>query len=193
MLESFTDIDAQVGPVHVVYKQRLTGFAATGPASFHSVIQENGEALEVQARWGHDAWTVTVVDRRASRTTDYPTAQLDLSTVDLIDPGSRYSISRMTSARVLSAETGDIWEGDVSPMGTKEMALAGRHVTVDGFVWMSPEGRSEFWYSGEGYLVQYNMRLLGFRVEGTLIAAPPLGPDEFAVGLGAAQVDVSTL
>ena len=192
-IESYTDIDATIGPVHVVYKQRLTGFASSSPASFHSVIEENGSPIEIQARWGHDAWTVTVVDRRASRTVDHPTLDIDLSTVDLIDPGTRFSMSRMSSAKVLSAETGDIWEGEISPLGSRDLSLGGREVTVDGFVWMSPEGRSEFWYDGEGYLVQYNMRLLGFRVEGTLTEAPPPGPDEFAVGLGSGKVDVSPL
>jgi hypothetical protein len=192
-IESFTDIGGQVGPVLFSYQQRLTGFSTDTPASFHSVINENGLKQEVQGRWTSAGWTVTIVDSRESRTFDHPASWVDLSTVDLIDPGTKYVLGRYDNVKVLSAETGDIWEGGVSPIGTKTLTLSGRDVVVDGVSWASPEGRTEFWYNAEGHLVQYNMRLLGFRVEGTLKSPPPPGADEFRVATGSASVEEVSL
>ena len=157
------------------------------------MINENGLKQEVQGRWTSAGWTVTIVDSRESRTFDHPASWVDLSTVDLIDPGTKYVLGRYDNVKVLSAETGDIWEGAVSPIGTKTLTLSGRDVVVDGVSWASPEGRTEFWYNAEGYLVQYNMRLLGFRVEGTLTGPPPPGADEFRVATGSASVEEVSL
>jgi hypothetical protein len=189
MIESFTDISAQIGPVTFTYRQRLTAFATRAPASFHAVINENGEPHEVQARWNGGGWMVTIVDRGGIRTVDHPAERVDLSTVDLIDPETHYQIGRYAHVKVLSAETGDLWEGAVEPLGPSSIPIGGQAVQVDGVAWLSPEGRTEFWYDSEGYLVQYNMRLLGYRVQGKLREPPPPGPDEFRVGLGTIKVD----
>jgi hypothetical protein len=193
VIESWTDLQGAVGPVSFSWQQRLTIWGGNEPAAFHSVIKENGAPREVQGRWEPMGWTITTVDRRAIDTRDVPSQFVDLSTADLMDPGSRYSLFRHDHVKLLSAETGDVWEGGVEPIGTKELSIAGQKVPVEGVAWMSPEGRTEFWYNSEGWLVQYRMRVLGFEVEGVLKDAPPPGVDEFPVILGGAKVQVSPL
>jgi hypothetical protein len=189
VIESFTDLKAVIGPVSVAYRQRLTAIIGESPASFHAVIEQDGVPSEVQARRTSSGWSVTTVDRGGVRTVDHAAGRVDLSTVDLIDPQTRYAIGRFTHVNLLSAETGDIWDGAVEPLGVSSFEIAGKRVPVEGVAWLSPEGRTEFWYDSEGYLVQYNMRLLGFRVQGRLRAPPPPGPDVFRVGVGRVQVD----
>jgi len=180
--------------VTFAWQQRLTITGSNDPGSFHSVVKENGSPREIQGRWDPlIGWTITTVTRRQAVTRDVPNAYVDLSTADLIDPGAPSSLLRLDFARILAAETGDVWEGAVEPIGDKELTIAGRAVPVEGVAWMSPEGRTEFWYSSEGYLVQYRMRVLGFEVEGVLTKPPPPGLDEFAVPVGRPQVSVSDL
>lgn len=193
VLEAFTDIDGRVAGVELAWKQRVTAFAAGTPASFHAVIDESGSPHEVQAAWTPGGWRLTQVDRSRARTTDVPGYQIDLSTIDLIDPGSRYTLSQYDTLKVLSSETGEIWEGKVAPLGDSTVDISGRKVAVTGYSWTSPEGKSSFWYDDEGYLVRYEMRVLAVKVEGVLRSPPPAGPDVFAVSLGTARVDVEDL
>ena len=47
ILESFTDLNGTVGPVKVRWRQRMTAHVdAREPASFHSVMDQNGAILE---------------------------------------------------------------------------------------------------------------------------------------------------
>lgn len=193
-IETYTDLKGQVGPIAFAWQQRLNITAGNGPAAFASVVNENGVPHEVQGRWDPAiGWTITTVTRRATDLRDVPSAFVDLSTADLMDPGSRYSLFRFENVKMLAAETGDIWEGAVEKIGTKRLTIGGAEVDVEGVAWMSPEGRTEFWYNSEGYLVQYRMRVLGIEVEGVLTAAPPPGVDEFPVIVVSPKLELSPL
>lgn len=192
-LEALTTISGSVGPVSLSWRQRLTGVATDVPASFHAVIDEGGAPREVQASWDPRGWTVTTADTRRSRTDTIDAHRLDLSTVDLMDPGASVSLLRLDEVRILSAETGDIWASEVVRLGHDRIDIAGTPVDVHGVAWSSPQGRSELWYDADGWLVRYTMRVLGYKVQGTLTAPPPRGPDDFAVRLGRTQVDVEAL
>ena len=70
ILESWTEIDGEIGPIHVQYKQRLTAHVANDPASFHAVIDENGSPREIQGRYTPSAWYLSVADSGRTRTYD---------------------------------------------------------------------------------------------------------------------------
>lgn len=193
VIESFTDIKASFGPVQWAFQQRLTVIGERQPAAFHSVMKEDGVPREVQARWDAAGWTVTVADGRSRRTFEASPQRIDMSTADLIDPGARTRIGDFTQVKLLSAETGDVWEGAVSPLGTARVRVGDAVVDVQGYAWESPAGRSSFWYDENGWLVQYQMRLLGRAIEGVLRNPPPLGADTFPVRVGGAQVEVRPL
>jgi len=102
ILESFTDLNGAVGPIKVRFRQRLTAHIdAREPASFHSVVDQNGSLMETQARWTPSAWLVTTTADQRSRTVDMPLNRIDLSTADLMDPYSRLPLSHYEEVRVL--------------------------------------------------------------------------------------------
>lgn len=192
-LEGWTEVNASVGPVSLAFKQRLTGFADEGPMAFKSVTQENGQPYEVQARWTGDAWVVTIADKKDARTWRAADHRIDLSTVDLLDPLTRLSLGRFTSVKLLTAETGDLWEGAVVPLGPDTVAVAGKDIAVTGYAWDAPEGRTALWYDASGWLVRSQMRILGREVTAVLTTPPPASPDAFQVEIDAGPVQTSDL
>lgn len=190
VIESFTSVSGKIGPIPVDFRQRMTAHAIGGdPASFHSVVDQAGDASEIQGRFAPAGWTVSTNIGGRLRTSDYPPSRIDLSTADLLDPESRVGLGRTGSVRLLIAETGEVLEGSVEKLGSKELTIAGQKVDVDGYSWTSPEGRSAFWFSPEGYLVQYEMASFGVPIEGVLTEPPPAGIDDFPVRVGSAEVE----
>jgi hypothetical protein len=193
IIESQTDVRGMIGPNEVSWQQRLTLFADDAPGSFHAVINEAGSPLEVQGRHHASGWTVSIVDRKRSRTWDAPHQRIDLSTADLLDPLSRAPLSSYESVHMLSAETGEVWEGPIESIGRATLSIDDEAVEVDGFAWTSPEGRNEFWFSSEGYLVKYVVRMYGLPIEGLLVDPPPPGADDFPVNYRWSPGDVEDL
>jgi hypothetical protein len=185
IMESFTDVNGQVGPIRARYRQRMTAHIAPGePASFHSVVEENGKLMEIQGRWTPSAWAVTTTVDRKSRSTDLPLTRVDLSTADLMDPYTRVGLDGRKEARILSAETGDVQMGTVEPLGVEELKITGTPVQVTGWRWTGPQGVNTFWYSADGFLVKYQTQLLGIVLDAVLHDPPPGGVDDFPVAAG---------
>ncbi|MCB9694659.1 MAG: hypothetical protein H6736_22845 [Alphaproteobacteria bacterium] len=190
IMESYTSVAGAVGPVKVTFKQRMTAHAEGGdPASFHSVVEQGGQASEIQGRFTPGGWTVSTNINGRVRTAEFAPAQIDLSTADLLDPESRVGLSRAGGVSLLSAETGEVLEGTVSRLDATEITIAGTPVSVQGYAWASPEGTSKFWFSPEGYLVRYQVQTFGVPIEGVLTAPPPAGIDDFPVRVGSADVE----
>ncbi len=190
IMESWTDLDGQIGPIRVRYRQRMTAHAdSREPASFQSVIDENGSLREVQGRWTPAAWLVTVNADGRARTVEMPLNRIDISTGDLIDPGTSLTLNHFAEVRVLSAETGEVASGPVSELGISDLTIAGEQVQVTGYAWDNSQGRSAFYYSPDGFLVRYETQLLGVPMIATLVAAPPGGVDDFPVSSGSTSVE----
>ena len=182
-LQAYTEVDASVFGISFAYKQRLTANADIGPASFISVIDQGGTISQVQGRKAALGWIMTVATAGRSRTYDIATGDVDLSTADLLDPQSRVPLSRFERARVLSAETGEVLEGPVEPLGPSEIRIDGQDVPVEGYTWTTDQGAGTFWYTSEGWLVRFESRILGQRLSGTLSDPPPAGQDDAPVDL----------
>ncbi len=190
IIESWTELDGQAGPIRVRYRQRLTAHAASRePAAFQSVIDENGSLREVQGRWTPSGWMVTVIGDGQSRTVEMPLDRIDLSTCDLVDPSTTLSLSQFETVRILSAETGQVASGPVTPLGISELTIGGESVQVTGYAWDSSQGRSTFYYSPDGFLVRYETQLLGIPMIAVLDAPPPGGVDDFPVMVSPSAVD----
>lgn len=194
ILESYTDINGTIGPMKVRWRQRMTAHIdAREPASFHSVIDENGSVLEVQGRWTPAEWHVTTTTNGRSRTTAMPLGRIDLSTADLMDPYTTLPLSHFTQARILSAETGEVLLGPIQSLAIQEIKIKNTPVQVSGYAWTTPQGRSEFYYSADGFLVRYRTQMLGAELEATLRDPPPGGVDDFPVAAARPSVDVLDL
>lgn len=181
IVEVLTDLDASVLGVSVTYAQRLTAHAGTGPASFHSVVLEQGKAREIQGRSSFSGWIVSVVDPSETRTWELPSNKIDLSTADLLDPLSQVSLDRYEEVRLLSAETGDVFTVSVERLGPSTVDLGGTKVLVTGYALEGGPGTTKLFYSASGYLVRHETRVLGKSVVATLTEAPPVSPDDAPV------------
>lgn len=194
ILETWTELEGQVGPIPIVFRQRMTAHTATRtPGSFHSVTESNGMPGEVQARWTPAAWWVTTNVNGHARTLDMPTDRIDISTADLMDPGTSFNLGRYDRVRILSAETGEIYVGEVGDLGNKDIKIDGQKIRCQGWSWTSPVGKSEFWYNADGFLVDYTMYVVGVEVSGRLSQPPPPGVDDFPVAVGGASIEVIDL
>ncbi len=200
VIEAFTDISGTIGPIRIRFQQRMTAHAeGNAPASFHSVIDENGTPSEIQGRWTPSGWFVSTNVAGRARNVDFPPSRIDLSTADLMDPESRVSPSQLAPAergksvtvRVLSALTGTVETGPLERLGPSEVTIDGTAVPVEGYTWTGPQGASRFYYSSEGHLVKYQSTMQGIQVEGVLQDPPPGGIDDFPVAIG--RPDVETI
>jgi len=181
-LQSQTRVDASILGMSLDYRQKLTANADIGPASFISVVDEDGAVREVQGRRAHVGWMLTVTENGRSSTQDLPLTAVDLSSADLLDPDSRVPLSRFTEARILFAETGDVQPGTVEPLGPSEVVIDGQAVPVEGYTWRtSPPADARFsytaYYTAEGWLVRFESKVMGQEIAGTLVEPPPKGPD----------------
>lgn len=180
VLEVWTELDATVLGLDYRFRERLTAHVGSEVAAFHASQDLAGDITEVQARRGALQWTVTVNRNGAETTREYPTGSIDLSTADLLDPDSRVPLSRYPEAKVLSAEGGDLWAGTVTRLGPSELVVAGEKVAVEGYTFTPSSGPGSLtsYYTADGYLVQYQLQVLGKELVGTLDAPPPVSADE---------------
>lgn len=188
ILEFYAEITGDL-----LYQQRVTGHAGLQPASFHAVSNLNGEPLEVQARMLEEGWRVAINQQGQSKTYDLPDSRIDLSTVDLFDPSTTVPISRYESARVLSAETAEILEGEVTRMGPSDLVIQGQQITVEEYLWEPPGERLALYYTADGFLVKYEMPLGEHRLTAILKEPPPEGVDDAPVPLEDANIEVIEL
>lgn len=188
ILESYAEFDGEPAGQDVSFAHRVTGHAGKLPSSFHSVVSDNGTARDVQARVLEDAWRVSVSEEGFAKTFDLAPERIDLSTVDLLDPATTVPISRYESARVLSAETAEIWEGEVTRMGPSELVISGEKVHCEEYMWEPPQGRASFYYTADGFLVKYEMKLAGVDVMAILKEPPPEGVDDAPVPIAPGEI-----
>jgi hypothetical protein len=195
MLESYTEINGTLGPMKVRWVQRMTAsIDPREPAAFTSVVDQNGTVLQVQGRWTPANWVViSSTSAGHPRETAMPLSRIDLSTADLMDPYSRLPLSYFDQARILSAETGEVLVGPIEKLGVSELTVAGQPIQVTGYAWTSSEGRSEFYYSTDGFLVKYQTQLVGIELAAVLHDPPPGGVDDFPVAAGRPKIEALDL
>lgn len=181
ILEVWTELDASVLGLNYALRQRIAATATYGPAAFDAVTRLQSNTMEVQGRVDGHTWLLSVAQNGKEWHRDLPRPNIDMSTVDLVDPDTRVPFEGLTVAHILAAETGDVLEGTVAPLPAKTIAVAGTDVPVTGYVWTPDEGQMRFWYSSEGYLVRYETEIMGKWIVGTLTAPPPKRADEVPV------------
>ncbi len=179
ILESETALDGKAAGLPYTFRQRFTATASgRAPASFSSVVDDNGDGREVQGRMVGGTWLVTVVEQGRSKTWEVDGGAIHMSTIDLFDPESFVPIGKFASVKMLAAETGDIWEQPVQRLGLDEVVIGGQKIPVEAWAVDPPQGRSTFWYTTDGVLARYEYRWMGRIVRAQLSAPPPPGIDD---------------
>lgn len=193
-LKADTRIDAKVIGIPVVYRQRLTANADRGPASFVSLVDRGGEVSEIQGRLTATGWRMEINDEGRIRTYDVAVSKVDLSTADLLDPFTRVPIARFTDeVSVLSAETGDVLTGKVEPLGPSTVNIRGQSVAVEGYKLAIDRGAGTFYYTTDGWLVRFESKVMGQKIEGQLTEPPPRGIDDQPVNIFGEELKVIDL
>lgn len=182
ILQGETEIDGRAAGFDYTWKQRFTAHAqGRAPASFTSAVLDNGEPREVQGRVNAGVWTITLVDGGQARTWTLPLAEIQLSSADLFDPESFVSLAKFDAVHILSAETGDVWQQSVERLPPTEIAIDGLQIAVQGIAVDPPQGRAEYWYTGEGILVRSTYSFMGRELQLLLRDPPPEGVDDVPV------------
>jgi len=178
VIESLTHIDATAKGVPYTFEQRLTAHAGDDPASFHSVVKDNGTPREIQGRYSPIGWTVTVVERGRTRTWDMEATQIDISSADLLDPETRVPLSGYENVQLLSVETGAVMTGEVVNSGASDLDIGGTKVPTNKIAWQADTGNTTLYYTSDGVLVSYEMAILGKSLIAKLRELPPPGVDD---------------
>lgn len=180
ILESYAEYVGVTAPP-VAMKRRVTGHAGLGPAILHSVLNDNGEAREIQAALDEGSWRITLTEEGKSMEYELASSRVDMSDLDLFDPASGVPIGRYHLAKILSVETGDVMEGEVVRMGNSELEIEGTKVLVDEYIWSAPSLKWSLFYTPDGFLVRYERSKQGVDIVGQLREPPPKGLDEAPV------------
>lgn len=192
-LQANTKVDGRVFGIEFAYREKMTANADIGPASFINVVEQGGRLSEVQGRRTAGRWLVTVKDAVRTRVDNLALDDVDLSTADLLDPHSRVPLSRFQTARILSVETGEVLSGPVEPLGPSTVDIDGTEVPVEGYRWSNEQFKGTFYYTSDGWLVRFDTRVMGQRVNGLLADPPPTGVDDVPVDVFGPGLDAVEL
>lgn len=174
LLQSFTKFSVPLAGTQYTYVQRLGGRFG-GARSFAASIEDNGQVREVQGYLSEAGqWVVTVVEKGQSKTWYLPAEDVDLTSAELMDPDRASRVLQSaTTLRVLATETGGILTGPVEDLGLQEQVVGQQAMNVHRFRWSPPGGDMVLSYDDDGYLVSYEVDVVGRRMGARLDAAPP--------------------
>lgn len=173
ILESWTEIQAEVAGKLIKVRQRATARASGSRLQFTAVNDENGRISEVQGRRLADGrWLLTIIDSSGSRSFEYRKSQVDLCTLDLLDPELHRRLIDRPTARLLLVETGDVIEGPAKDLGEATLKVGGVELPVNRSTFTPSEGRLTMDWNLEGLLVAYEIGFLGQRLSAQ-VRTPP--------------------
>ena len=185
--QTWTEINTTVAGWDLAIRNRATAHASDHRSSFTSSLSVNGELSEVQGRSiEDDRWSVSEVRSGKVFTRELRRTEVDLSTMDLLDPIRSQRIVDRSEVKLLSAETGTVLVGVLEDLGEAELTLGERTVSVHRWGIDTNEGRMELAWDAEGLLVESSMVIRGQTVQTRLRSLPP--PREY----GAFEVSMKT-
>ena len=173
VIETWTELNAQLGAWGFVLENRSTGFGSDGRSTFTSSMSVNGKVSEIQGqrhpdgRWQINAHYPDGIQRFELRRTE-----VDLSTLDLLDPGRALIFRDGARARVLSAEPGRVMTGELTDLGESTLTVGDREVVVHRWAWTPPEARFELAWSEDGLLVDWSATFKGKRLDADIRELP---------------------
>jgi hypothetical protein len=173
MVESYTEFSILLGSKPFTFVQRLSGMGAVGPSGFVSSMREGGRPEEVQLTERLDGWRVSLAARGRLKSWDLPAGSFDATSLTLVDPDAAVEvISSGATLRVLSAETGNIVEGQIESLGSGTVSIAGQKMNVTRWRWVLPVGAVDLSYGPAGHLLAYTVLVAGKTMEVQLQAVP---------------------
>lgn len=173
IIESYQQVQAQVAGRRIEHTSRITARASEDSSNFVASIDENGTVREVQGRQLSDGrWTVVEVSRGSQKTWDYRRTEVNLSTMDFLDPERHRLLSDDATAGVLVAESGQVLTGSVTDLGEDALTIAGTTVPVQRLAWTPEAGKVELSWTLDGWLVAYEIGFMGQALHAQARQAP---------------------
>ena len=172
--QTWTQIDADIAGWTFAVRNRTTSHATDLRSSFTSSVSVNGDLSEIQGRTIDDGrWQVSEIRSGKHNTRELRRTEIDLSTMDLLDPVRSQVITDLTRVQLLSAETGDVMVGVLEDLGEGDLTVGGRTVAVHRWGVDTSEGRLQLGWSAEGLLLESSMVIRGQVIETRLKEVPP--------------------
>ena len=174
LITTWTELDARAGAWVVKLQNRSSGHITPIDSSFTSSLSINGKVSEVQGRTLEDGrWQMHGVFDRRLQKWEVRRTEVDLSSIDLLDPVRSKQVAGMSRLRVLSAESGQIMTGLLEDLGEDVLTVGGREVVVHRYAWTPPEGRFELAWSEDGLLLDWSVSAKGQTIDARIRELPP--------------------
>lgn len=174
LIKTWTELDARAGAWTVQLQNRSSGHISATESGFTSSLSFNGKVSEVQGATLPDGrWQMHGVFNRRLQTWELRRTEVDLSSLDLLDPVRAKVMAELGRARILSAETGQIMTGPIEDLGEQVLVIRGQEVVVHRYAWTPPEGRFELAWSEDGLLLDWSITASGQTIDARLRSLPP--------------------
>ena len=174
LIESYEEATVEVAGRTVRHTARASAHGGAGTASFVVSVADDGEVRELQGRQAEDGhWEVVEIRPGAREQWSWRRSEVDLSSLDLLDPVRHRRLGDAPTASILLAETAQVLSGPVTDLGEATVEVGGRELLVHRWSW-EPEGggRAEFAWTPEGVLARFDLTVLGTRLRAVLREAP---------------------
>ena len=193
--QTWTEIDTTVAGWELSIRNRATAHASDHRSSFTSSLSVNGERSEVQGRSiEDDRWSISEVRSGKVFTRELRRTEVDLSTMDLLDPIRSQRIVDRSDIKLLSAETGTVLTGVLEDLGESELILGDRTVAIQRWGIDTNEGRMVLAWDAEGLLVESSMVIRGQTIQTRLRPLPPpRAYGDFELSMEAPAIDEEEL
>jgi len=174
LVEVWTEIDTRVAGVSLSIKNRSSGRMSTATSRFTSSVSINGDVAEYQGVMiDRGDWLMSAVINRTLHTWEHSASEIDLSSLDLFDPGRNHHFSDGQEIRILSAETGQITTCSVSDKGVDMITVEGQQTQVHRWECDAQSGGFELAWSDDGFLLEWKMSIHGQHVSARVRRLPP--------------------
>ncbi len=165
IIESYLDLSAQVAGTRIEMQSRSSARVAHGRTSFTSSSKDTSGQREVQARLGTDGrWVLTVMEGGQLTRSHLTADEVDLTSLDLLDPERHAPLTEGGTVHMLAAEYGTIMTGPTRALGASKLRIGGRDVDVERWSWTGEGGEMVLSWSSEGLLLAYQVDFLGQRL-----------------------------
>jgi len=173
IIESLQELETTIKGLPVKMRTRSSARSSDSSSSFVSSHELNGKVSEVQGHRDNDGrWLVTILAGGKVSTWEYRRSEVDLTTMDLVDPAQPPPLNDNASAKVLVAEAGVIMTGVVRDLDESKVKVGGRQVPVHRWDWTPPDGKVELSWSLDGVLVDYEAAFMGTTLDARLRQLP---------------------